>query len=66
MQGRSDGEVILAAAKELEQAGAFAIVLELVTAELAEKITAELTIPTIGIGAGRAGAAAACDERAAV
>jgi 3-methyl-2-oxobutanoate hydroxymethyltransferase len=52
VQGRSDGEVILAAAKELEQAGAFAIVLELVTAELAEKITAELTIPTIGIGAG--------------
>ena len=52
VQGRSDGEVILAAAKELEAAGAFAIVLELVTAKLAEKITAELTIPTIGIGAG--------------
>jgi 3-methyl-2-oxobutanoate hydroxymethyltransferase len=35
-----------------EQAGAFAIVLECMTAEVARKITAELRIPTIGIGAG--------------
>jgi len=52
VQGRTDGDVIVEAAKALEAAGAFAIVLELVPAELAAKITKELTIPTIGIGAG--------------
>lgn len=52
VQGRTDGDVILAAALAIEKAGAFAIVLELVSAELAAKITAALTIPTIGIGAG--------------
>ena len=39
-------------AKKLEEAGAFAIVLECVPAALAEKISKELEIPTIGIGAG--------------
>lgn len=39
-------------AKALEQAGAFAVVLELVTDELAAYITQQLSIPTIGIGAG--------------
>jgi 3-methyl-2-oxobutanoate hydroxymethyltransferase len=52
VQGRTDGDVIVKAAKALEAAGAFAIVLELVPAQLAARITNELTIPTIGIGAG--------------
>ena len=52
VQGREDGHAILQAALALEKAGAFAIVLELVPAELAAKITAALSIPTIGIGAG--------------
>lgn len=43
---------LLSEARALEAAGAFAIVLEMVEKELAEKITKELKIPTIGIGAG--------------
>ena len=52
VQGRTGGDAILEAALALEAAGAFAIVLELVPAELAAKITAALSIPTVGIGAG--------------
>ena len=52
VQGRQDGDAILEAALALEKAGAFAIVLELVPAELAARITAALSIPTVGIGAG--------------
>jgi 3-methyl-2-oxobutanoate hydroxymethyltransferase len=54
VQGRGDEEAerLLADAKSLEAAGAFAVVLELVPEELAARVTDLLTIPTIGIGAG--------------
>jgi len=53
VQGKGDdGTKILQDAKALEDAGVFSIVLELVPAELAGRITKELSIPTIGIGAG--------------
>lgn len=45
-------EAILDSAKKLEDAGAFAVVLELLPAQSAEYITDNLNIPTIGIGAG--------------
>jgi 3-methyl-2-oxobutanoate hydroxymethyltransferase len=54
VQGRgTDGERIKADARALAAAGVFAIVLELVPAELAAEISAELPIPIIGIGAGK-------------
>ena len=53
VQGRGDGATaILQDCLAIEAAGAFAVVLEMVPADLAEQITKELTIPTIGIGAG--------------
>lgn len=56
VQGRDEvaAERLKADAKALEDAGAFAVVLELVPAPLASQITKALTIPTIGIGAGPA------------
>jgi 3-methyl-2-oxobutanoate hydroxymethyltransferase len=52
---------IVEGAKKLEDAGCCSIVLEAVPAPVAERITAELTIPTIGIGAG-----AGCDGQVLV
>ncbi|MGH3121017.1 MAG: 3-methyl-2-oxobutanoate hydroxymethyltransferase [Streptosporangiaceae bacterium] len=53
VQGRGeDGERLLQDAKALEAAGAFAVVLECVPAELAARVTEAVAIPTIGIGAG--------------
>ena len=53
VQGRGeDGERLLHDAKALEAAGVFSIVLECVPAELAARVTAAVSIPTIGIGAG--------------
>ncbi|HEX6039084.1 3-methyl-2-oxobutanoate hydroxymethyltransferase [Longimicrobium sp.] len=48
-------------AKRLEEAGAFSVVLELVPGTVAERVTAALSIPTIGIGAG-----AGCDGQVLV
>jgi 3-methyl-2-oxobutanoate hydroxymethyltransferase len=45
-------DALLADSQAVAEAGAFAVVLECVPAELAVKVTAELPIPTIGIGAG--------------
>ncbi len=53
VQGRGDaGEELLADARALERAGAFAVVLESVPAELGRRVSAALRIPTVGIGAG--------------
>jgi 3-methyl-2-oxobutanoate hydroxymethyltransferase len=51
-QEEEEADSLIADAKLLEEAGCFAIVLEKIPAKLAAKVTAELSIPTIGIGAG--------------
>ncbi|HEX4977550.1 MAG TPA: 3-methyl-2-oxobutanoate hydroxymethyltransferase [Nocardioides sp.] len=53
VQGRGEASArMLAAAKAMEQAGAFALVMEMVPGDVAAEVTRTLTIPTIGIGAG--------------
>ncbi|CFG88153.1 3-methyl-2-oxobutanoate hydroxymethyltransferase [Mycobacterium tuberculosis] len=53
VQGRGDAaEQTIADAIAVAEAGAFAVVMEMVPAELATQITGKLTIPTVGIGAG--------------
>jgi 3-methyl-2-oxobutanoate hydroxymethyltransferase len=53
IQGRGDaGPELLADARALERAGAFAVVLESVPAELGRQVSEALRIPTVGIGAG--------------
>jgi 3-methyl-2-oxobutanoate hydroxymethyltransferase len=53
VQGRGDaGDQLVSDALALQEAGAFAVVMEMVPAEVAKKVTHELRIPTIGIGAG--------------
>lgn len=57
VQGRGAAEEqLLADALAVERAGAFAVVLEMVPADVAQRVTEQLQIPTIGIGAG-----AGCD-----
>lgn len=62
-QGRTaeEEEALLADAKAVEEAGAFAVVLECVEADVAARISQALAIPTIGIGSG-----AACDGQVLV
>jgi 3-methyl-2-oxobutanoate hydroxymethyltransferase len=62
-QGRTAEQArrLVADARELEAAGCFAVVLEAVPAALAERVTKELLVPTIGIGAG-----AGCDAQVLV
>jgi 3-methyl-2-oxobutanoate hydroxymethyltransferase len=63
VQGRTklEGNRILAAAKALEKAGAFAIVLEMVPPDIAKRISQALDIPVIGCGGG-----AGCDGQVLV
>jgi 3-methyl-2-oxobutanoate hydroxymethyltransferase len=49
-----DGQEILDDARAIAEAGAFALVLECIPSEIAAKVTAEIPIATIGIGAGAA------------
>jgi 3-methyl-2-oxobutanoate hydroxymethyltransferase len=52
-KNESSAERLMKEAKALEAAGVFSLVLEMVDEVVAEKITQELSIPTIGIGAGK-------------
>ena len=62
VQGRGEAAArVLADARAVEAAGAFAVVMEMVPGEVAAQVTAELSVPTIGIGAG-----AGCDGQVLV
>jgi 3-methyl-2-oxobutanoate hydroxymethyltransferase len=62
VQGRGDsGDALVEDALALERAGAFAVVMEMVPAPVAARVTAALHVPTIGIGAGPA-----CDAQVLV
>ncbi|SMX89005.1 ketopantoate hydroxymethyltransferase [Brevibacterium antiquum] len=62
VQGRGDaGNALLADARAVAEAGAFSVVMEMVPAGLAGRVSAELAIPTVGIGAG-----ADCDAQVLV
>jgi 3-methyl-2-oxobutanoate hydroxymethyltransferase len=62
VQGRGDtSDRVIADARAVQEAGAFAVVMEMVPGDVAERISKELTIPTIGIGAG-----AGCDGQVLV
>lgn len=63
VQGKDEeaAKKLIADARAVEEAGAFSVVLECVPAKLAERISKELSIPTIGIGAG-----AGCDGQVLV
>ncbi|MEV0056256.1 3-methyl-2-oxobutanoate hydroxymethyltransferase [Saccharopolyspora shandongensis] len=53
VQGRGDkADELLADALAVQEAGAFSVVLEMVSADAAKRVTGELRIPTVGIGAG--------------
>lgn len=60
-KGKEAAQKLLDEARAVEEAGAFAVVLECVPAKLAEKISQSISIPTIGIGAG-----AGCDGQVLV
>ncbi len=63
VQGRGEGAAarVVADARALEEAGAYAIVLEAVPPDLAAEVTSAVSVPTIGIGAG-----ASCDGQVLV
>lgn len=67
-KGKTEEEsrAILKGASDLQEAGCFAIVLESIVPELAQKITSQLSIPTIGIGCKSPSGEQTCDGEVAV